>query len=89
MRSVIARFRISAHSLHVESSRHDKKLYKERICQFCPNNESEDEIHLLLKCKFYPEFRVSLLEELKLYFSDPLTKHSCNAIYHNHEIKRN
>jgi len=68
MRSVMARFRISAHSLHVESGRHDKKLYKERICQFCPNNEIEDEIHLLLKCKFYHEFRVSFLEELKLYF---------------------
>ena len=38
-------FRVSAHSLEVESGSYEKKTVSERICKFCNLNTVEDEVH--------------------------------------------
>ena len=35
---------------------------EERICNFCNNNEVEDEIHFLVKCDYYLHERNELFE---------------------------
>ena len=50
--STIARFRMSSHTLAIETGRHAKpKIAKgERKCRYCNLDDVEDEKHFLLKC---------------------------------------
>ena len=59
----MTKFRISAHSLRIETGRYERKPNKENklikivreesTCLYCNNNDVEDEMHLLLKCPLY------------------------------------
>lgn len=62
-RSLITKFRISAHQLRIETGRYEKKKNKdgkisqlvreERICMHCNMSKIEDEFHFLLVCPLY------------------------------------
>ena len=60
----MTKFRISTHSLSIETGRYERKpnkenklikiLREERTCLYCiNNNDVEDEMHFLLKCPLY------------------------------------
>ena len=57
-RSLITKIRISAHSLAIETGRYCKPniAANERFCKFC-KDQVEDEIHFLLHCPLYKDFR--------------------------------
>ena len=48
----IARFRISSHTLEIETGRHrrPKVPVEERTCKICESNSVEDEQHFLIEC---------------------------------------
>ena len=48
----IARFRISSHTLEIETGRHrrPKVPIEERTCKICRSNSVEDEQHFLIEC---------------------------------------
>ena len=66
--STIARFRMSSHTLAIETGRHAKpKIAKEeRKCRDCNLDDVEDEKHFLLKCPVYNEERLSLFYSVVL-----------------------
>ena len=70
--STIARFRMSSHTLAIETGRHAKpKIAKEeRKCRYCNLDEVEDEKHFLLKCPLYNKERLSLFNSVVLNVSD-------------------
>ena len=76
-RQKLTRFRLSNHKLMIEVGRHmrPKLNREERICQIC-EKAVEDEVHLLVACKFYETLRkpmFDLCEELRpqfKYYSD-------------------
>ena len=53
----MSRFRISSHSLNIETGRYDGTPRKHRICKSCTMNKVEDEYHFLLVCPHYRELR--------------------------------
>ena len=53
-------YRISAHSLTIETGRYNGTLRKDRFCQFCPSLV-EDEMHFLLRCAKYQNIRTSYM----------------------------
>ena len=53
----MSRFRISSHSLNIETGRYDGTPRKNRICKLCTMNKVEDEYHFLLVCPHYRELR--------------------------------
>ena len=65
-RKYLTRFRISAHTLEIETGRHMKQKIPvyERICKRCNSKEIEDEIHFLLSCKFNNTLRKTHLQWL-------------------------
>ena len=69
--STIARFRMSSHTLAIETGRHAKpKIAKEeRKCRYCNLDDVEDEKHFLLKCPLYNEERLSLFSSVVLNVS--------------------
>ena len=61
-RHVIAKFRISAHRLKIETGRYERKIKDgksvflerhERLCVYCKENKIEDEFHFLIECPLY------------------------------------
>ena len=69
--STIARFRMSSHTLAIETGRHAKpKIAKEeRKSRYCNLDDVEDEEHFLLKCPLYNEERLSLFNSVVLNVS--------------------
>lgn len=53
----MSRFRISSHSLNIETGRYDGTPRDQRICKSCSMNRVEDEYHFLLVCPHYRELR--------------------------------
>ena len=49
----ILKFRTSNHYLPVETGRWNKIPLEDRICTLCNENDIADELHYLLKCKFF------------------------------------
>ena len=51
----ITRLRISAHNLNIERGRYKGLTIAQRVCKYCPSNENniDDEIHFLNKCKTF------------------------------------
>jgi hypothetical protein len=62
----IARFRVSSHNLRIETGRHEnpKIPVEERICNKCPSNEIEDEMHCLLNCSSHLTHRTKLIAKV-------------------------
>ena len=69
-RRTIAKFRLSAHKLRIESARYDcRNKYippEERICTNCDQSKTEDEFHFLLHCPKYNDLRKKLYENISL-----------------------
>ena len=56
-RSIISKFRLSAHSLEIEKGRYNKIERKNRICKLCNRGEIEDEYHFFSICPHYLSYR--------------------------------
>ena len=65
----LTRFRISAHSLAIETGRHHRKARRERKCIYCNMNVIESEYHFLLICPLYNDIRTKYLP--RYYFTWP------------------
>ena len=55
MRSILTRFRISAHQLEIKTGRYTtpKTPLENRLCKQCNLSEIEDEEHFLINCPKY------------------------------------
>jgi hypothetical protein len=64
-RICLARFRMSAHSLRVESGRWDKPFteVEQRICHLCGKGV-EDEKHFLMQCSMYEVLRKEMVNKI-------------------------
>lgn len=60
----IAQFRTSSHQLRIETGRHEKLPIIQRTCEFCSNGDVDDEIHMLIKCKYHDTDRTTFLRSL-------------------------
>ena len=74
-RRILTRFRLSNHSLRIETGRHERKLNTvsgklellprcERLCQHCSHYLIENELHFVLECTLYNSPRLELLDNL-------------------------
>ena len=66
VRRDLARFRISAHKLKVETGRHTRPVtpLNDRSCDKCDAGEIEDEKHVILRCSAYKQQRKKFLDIL-------------------------
>lgn len=102
-RKILTKFRISDHSLRIETGRHERVINRdtgklvilprsERVCQYCCDGCPEDEIHFLLKCQLYDDTRQIFLNQLVTSFPN-LKNLSTNQLYiwimSNEDIKFN
>jgi hypothetical protein len=62
LRSILAQFRCGILPLRIETGRYHGEPVEERICSLCSENNVEDEIHFLLHCPLYSEYRAKLFE---------------------------
>lgn len=66
LRGALARLRLSAHNLHIETGRYakpnERKEPRERLCTFCDLRECEDEFHFVMRCPLYKQQRKILFE---------------------------
>ncbi len=65
-KQILSKFRLSSHNLFIETGRHCRPVLPaaERICKKCSLNETEDELHFLLKCQNYVELRTKYIFDL-------------------------
>jgi len=56
-RKTLTRFRLSLHSLSIETGRYNGITRKERKCALCTQNVCESEYHILLGCPLYKKLR--------------------------------
>jgi len=66
LRKDMARFRISAHNLSIETGRHQNIPVKDRICKLCDMNCVEDEMHFLVECTCYSHERQLLYDNAQV-----------------------
>jgi hypothetical protein len=58
-RRLLTQFCVSCHTLNIEQGRYRKIPLEQRFCEFCDANETEDEFHFSLSCKYW-KFHFSL-----------------------------
>jgi hypothetical protein len=63
IRTQLTKFRISDHNLMIEKGRHEGLHKSTRFCPFCLD-KVEDEIHFMLKCPIYSNFRGHFLRSM-------------------------
>ena len=70
LQKTMAQFRTSSHKLKIEMGRYEGITLAERTCTFCMNGEIDDEMHLLLKCRYHDFDRNAFLNSLPqhMYF---------------------
>ena len=56
-RRAISQLRLASHKLEILISKWNKMEKELRICKFCDKNQVEDELHFLLECSKYEQFR--------------------------------
>jgi hypothetical protein len=61
LRKTICKFRISAHTLNIETER------SQNICGSCQQNKTDDELHFLLECPLYHSLRQYYFRTVILY----------------------
>ena len=64
-KSLICKYRISAHSLLIEKGRYVNTLRHRRLCTMCDRRDIEDEYHFILICPLYRDIR---LKYIKTYY---------------------
>uniref|UniRef100_A0A8C5MQ68 ribonuclease H n=1 Tax=Leptobrachium leishanense TaxID=445787 RepID=A0A8C5MQ68_9ANUR len=71
-RQILSRYRLSAHSLEIESGRH-RQTYKpreNRLCQHCDQGALEDEVHFLLQFPKYSALKETHFQRLSALIPD-------------------
>ena len=63
-RSILAQFRCGILPLAIETGRFNDIPLEYRLCDFCNDDVLEDEIHFLLHCNFYHEYRAQLMSKV-------------------------
>ena len=79
IRSSLAKFRLSNHTLEIEVGRHNNIPSDQRFCKLCVTLNQyiiEDEYHVLLSCPFYTELRSIYLD----FIDGPSNLHSFTEI---------
>jgi hypothetical protein len=73
-RKAIARFRLSAHKLNIESLRYARPRIEpqDRLCTNCNINECEDELHFMITCSCYDDIRSIFFQEISAKY-EPFT----------------
>ena len=66
----LCKFRVSAHTLKIESGRRNNIPRAQRICEMCEGVHVEDEFHFLLVCPLYNDLRQKYIP--RYYFNPPL-----------------
>ena len=56
LQNCISRFRLSSHSLSIETGRYHNIVQTNRLCPIC-HTDIEDEFHFILKCPMYDDLR--------------------------------
>ena len=65
-RSVLSKFRMSAHSLAIEKGRYTHTERQNHICNSCQNGAVEDEYHFFLICPHYENLRTTFFKKLHI-----------------------
>jgi len=71
LRKAMAKLRVSAHKLEVETGRHNGILLENRLCTYCDSRGLaviEDEYHFVLCCPKYATLRVKYINTLDTQF---------------------
>jgi hypothetical protein len=63
-KNVLTKFRVGVHHLEVEKGRHLKIKYSDRKCKLC-NEEVEEEVHILIRCKKLELVRKKSISKIK------------------------
>ena len=63
IRHSCTKFRLSNHTLKIETGRHNNIPKELRFCPFCPNS-IESEIHFLIECHTYKTLRHEMLQQI-------------------------
>ena len=70
LRAEMARLRLSAHKLNIETGRYNSKNKyippDERLCTCCSMKTCESELHFLIACPAYSDLREKLFTEISL-----------------------
>ena len=69
---ILTNFRVSSHTLHIETGRHTKPHptpESERKCTQCRLDEIENECHFLIRCSHYEESRNEMFQTAEKYCS--------------------
>ena len=64
-RSVISKFRLSAHTLAIEKGRYKNIERANRVCLSCNGGDIEDEYHFFSMCPHYSSQRNSYCDKIK------------------------
>ena len=62
-RIALTKFKLSNHTLMMETGRHENIHQTKRRCPFRPE-DIENELHFMTKCPIYSNLRLSLLEKI-------------------------
>ena len=85
-RKTFVKFITSNHNLHIEKGRHCRpKIPREdRVCNFCPLNETEDEMHFLFYCPHYDDLRKRFIEKQNRFIKQDLNNFNtfCHILFH-------
>ena len=80
MRQLSTKFRVSDHSLEIESGRYTNITREERICKNCNLNKIGDEYHFFLKCTANHTLRNNLFNKIILNKPDFIEEIPLNKI---------
>ena len=80
MRQLYTKFRVSDHSLEIESGRYKNITREERKCKNCNLNEIGDEYHFFLKCTANHSPRNNLFNKIILNKPDFIEETPLNKI---------
>ena len=80
MRQLFTKFRVSDHSLEIESGRYKNITREERISKNCNLNEIGDEYHFFLKCTANHSLRNNLFNKIILNKPDFIEEIPLNKI---------
>ncbi|XP_033746730.1 uncharacterized protein LOC117331881 [Pecten maximus] len=80
----IARLRLSAHKLNIESGRYVSIDRSKRVCTLCNLNDIEDEFHFVLVCTRYSDLRQKYL---KYYYKNNPSVYKLTQLLNTNNVK--
>ena len=69
-RSILAQFRCGILPLKIETGRYVGIEIAKRKCELCDFGELEDELHFLVQCPHYDDYRECLFNKAKMFYTD-------------------